>query len=164
MNSEAGIIEKIARLNVYTSGERRAPHKPLLLLIALSSLLQNKRELPFNEVEERLRPLLNNYAPPVKSRHQPELPYWHLQNDHLWVVTDAESLERQAGGFPQIGELRRTSGHLPEEVATALLADRTLLANVVKSLSLYILKNLCMKTFWPQSVCLRSSHLVLRNR
>lgn len=128
------ILEQFSKLNVNKSGERRAPHKPLLLLVAISHLLQGQKKLSFEEVEESLRPLLNSYAPPVKSRHQPELPYWHLQNDNLWVVSESANLDRQSGGFPRIAELRRTTGQLPDKVASTLLADQGLLARVVRFL------------------------------
>jgi putative restriction endonuclease len=44
------------------------------------------------------------------------------------------TLERQVSGFPRIDELRRTSGHLPDGFASALLADRKLLNSVVQNL------------------------------
>ena len=44
--------------------------------------------------------LLEAYAPPVKRRHQPELPYWHLASDGIWHVHHAAELDRQASGFP----------------------------------------------------------------
>ena len=134
MYDRAGIIEAVRRLRVWTSGERRAPHKPLLLLFAIGQLLQGHRELPFGEIEDKLRTLLDQYAPPVKSRHQPELPYWHLRSDGLWVVPGDEDLDRQRGGFPRMPGLRKTSGALPSTVAAALLADSDLLEQVVQEL------------------------------
>lgn len=41
------ILERIANLKTFRSGDRRAPHKPLLLLIAIGALLEGKRELTF---------------------------------------------------------------------------------------------------------------------
>ncbi len=114
-------LKQVRRLNVYHRGERRAPHKPLLLLIAIAQLLQGKRDLSYTEVESQLRPLLEAYAPSVRGRHQPELPYWHLQTDGLWVVPVPETLARQAGGFPRMDGLRLSAGHLPDNVANALL-------------------------------------------
>jgi len=129
------ILAAVERLHVYTRGERRAPHKPLLILFALARLRQGvQRALPFREVEEGLLPLLDAFAPPVKDQHQPELPYWYLRNDNLWVVSGAASLPLQRGGFPRMRALRDTTGGLPKDVADALLADPTLLDEVARRL------------------------------
>lgn len=109
-------LEKIAHLNTFRSGDRRAPHKPLLLLIAIGALTKGKRELTFSEIEESLTPLLNAYAPPVRSRHQPELPYWHLMSDELWLVDGSETFPRQANGFPRMSAIRNSSGRLSDDL------------------------------------------------
>ena len=134
MDDRRRIMEAVQTLRVWRSGERRAPHKPLLLLVVLGRWLQGHREVAFAEVEERLRPLLAQYAPPVRARHQPELPYWHLQRDRLWTVHGAEELSRQRGGFPRMRGLRRTSGALPDDIASALDADPGLLDEIVEAL------------------------------
>ncbi len=134
MSTEQEILDRVRRLKVFRHGDRRAPHKPLLLLIAISQLLQGKREVSDGEVEARLRPVLEAYAPPVRARHQPELPYWHLRSDGLWEVTGADTFARQAGGFPRMEALRQSSGHLPDEVAAAFQANPTLVAAVVQQL------------------------------
>ncbi len=133
MNSNQ-VLDKIRHINVNKSGERRAPHKPLLLLLAIAKLLEGQRDISFTEVEKHLGPLLTAYAPPVKKRHQPELPYWHLKSDELWEVTDAVDLPRQAKGFPRIPALRKTSGHLEVSIAKALLTDRALTQQAVQLL------------------------------
>jgi hypothetical protein len=43
MNNDSQFLDQIRAINVHKSGERRAPHKPLLLLIAIAGLLQGKR-------------------------------------------------------------------------------------------------------------------------
>ncbi|XOV89796.1 MAG: phosphorothioated DNA-binding restriction endonuclease [Pseudomonadota bacterium] len=128
------LLRRIDNLSVYRSGERRAPHKPLLLLFALGRLQQGKFDIPFAEVVENLRPLLDAYAPPVAARHQPELPYWHLQSDALWELDNATNLPLQKGGFPRTAGLRQTTGHLPAAVATTLTTNPALLAQVVAHL------------------------------
>lgn len=90
--SKDQLLQRIRSINVNRSGNRRAPHKPLLLLVAIAKLLQGERELAFGEIENLLRPLLNAYAPPRCGQHEPKLPYWHLRADHLWEIPDAEAL------------------------------------------------------------------------
>ena len=103
------ILEQIRKLRVNKKGERRAPHKPLLFLYAIGQLLRGRRRVSFAEVEKALKPLLLAYAPPVKSRHQPELPYWYLTYDELWKIEGANRLEFQKGGFPKMAGLRNTT-------------------------------------------------------
>jgi putative restriction endonuclease len=134
MYDRAGILEAITKLNVWTRGDRRAPHKPLLLLVALGQLVQGRRSLPFDEVEERLLPLLDEYAPPKRGKHQPMYPYWHLRSDGLWVVPGVDELPKQMNGIPRMNALRGTEGSLPADVAATLLANRGLLAQVVQEL------------------------------
>jgi putative restriction endonuclease len=117
------VLQKISRLRTYQRGERRAPHKPLLLLIAIGERIRGKEKLAYGEVEKALMPLLKAFAPPVQNRPQPELPYWHLVSDGLWTVEGADALPRQAGGFPRIGALRQTHGGLDSELATVVTTD-----------------------------------------
>ena len=131
MNDSDPYLDRVRGINVYSRGNRRAPHKPLLLLVAIAKLLRGERELPFAEAESMLDPLLASYAPPVKARHQPELPYWHLRSDGLWEIPDADSFPRQAGGFPQMAALRSSSGHLATDFAEALLSSPELVQATV---------------------------------
>ncbi len=121
--SRDAVLAKIGRLNTFRRGERRAPHKPLLLLIAISALLRGRRVLSFAEVEQQLAPLLRAFAPPVVGRHQPELPFWHLASDGLWTVHGADELPRQSGGFPKMSGLRSTFGELAPELAAIITSD-----------------------------------------
>lgn len=123
---------RVANLNVDKSGGQRKPHKPLLLLYAIGRLVRfGQRELPFDQVEHALMPLLGLYAPPVKAQHHPEYPYWHLQTDGLWEIPSANSLERGVKGFPLMPAFRRSSAGIPERYAHALLADPALTRRVV---------------------------------
>ena len=69
------ILEQFRELNVWRRGDERAPHKPLLVLFALSKLQAGApRLIPFDEVEDPLSRLLEDFGPPRKSVH-PELPF-----------------------------------------------------------------------------------------
>lgn len=127
------LLKTISSINVNKAGDRRAPHKPLLLLMAIANLQQNKHSLAFRDAEPRLRELLKRFAPPA-NRQQPELPYWHLRSDRLWEVDNAHELARQASGFPRIAALRETTGHLPKTVIDLLEKDPQLQARIVGAL------------------------------
>jgi putative restriction endonuclease len=51
------LLKKIAGMKTWRSGERRAPHKPLLILFSISELLRGHRVLAFTAVEETLSPV-----------------------------------------------------------------------------------------------------------
>lgn len=50
-------LDCVRGIRVHQQGDRRAPHKPLLMLIAVARLLQGQRELSFTEEEAKLLPL-----------------------------------------------------------------------------------------------------------
>ena len=135
MNNESEyLLTRLQGLRTYRQGDRRAPHKPLLILFAIAQLQRGKRKILFDDVKKALDPLLLTYAPPVKRKHQPELPYWHLASDGLWVVNDSKDLERQASGFPTMKALRGSSAGFPEAVANQLDGNESLMNVVISHL------------------------------
>jgi len=128
-------LEQVERIHVYAQGDRRAPHKPLLLLVALARLLGGKtRTADFATWTEALLPLLVEFAPPVQSHHQPQYPYWYLRSDGLWEVTEADELPLTAGGFPQMDPLRETAAGLPHELHETLVKEPQLVRRSVRLL------------------------------
>ena len=86
-------ISQIEHINVWQKKDERAPHKPLLLIFALASVLNSKsRLIPYGEIQEKLKNLLIEFGPQRKIHH-PELPFWRLQNDgNFWEVTASEEI------------------------------------------------------------------------
>lgn len=125
------ILNAVENLNINKSGSRRSPHKPLLLLIAISRLLGGQNTLNLADLDKELLPLLKAYAPPVKGSHQPELPYWHLQSSGLWTVSNADFLPLQSGGFPKMPGLRQTHAGFTNEVASYLKAHPIFASEIV---------------------------------
>lgn len=103
------ILQPFSSLNVWKRGAQRAPHKPLLILLALSDLQHGKPRLTrFADVEQRLKSLVTNYGPPRNSYH-PEYPFWRLKNDGIWEVQcDDELIKRKGHSDPKKSELLRT--------------------------------------------------------
>lgn len=124
-------LNRIHKINVNRSGERRSPHKPLLLMLALSRFQSGQIDIPYADIDAILTPLLKLYAPPVQGRPQPSLPYWHLQTDGLWSISDAERLPTAASGFPRMEALRQSSGHLNPDLGAALTADPALVDQIL---------------------------------
>lgn len=125
------ILEKIRKVNVWKRGEKRAPHKPLLILLALGRVTRGEDRLaPFPDLEQKLRRLLEEFGLPGRSVH-PEYPFWHLQSEGLWEIHGAGNLTRRSGSKqPLLSELRahEIPGGFPEEIDRAFREDPLLVA------------------------------------
>lgn len=113
-------IRRAQRAGVY------APHKPLLILLALARVQRGEQRLTeFNAIDGPLQALLTEFGPSgsAKSRHYP---FWHLATDgqgSLWdLVGPRELLSRPASATPNLGELRalHVQGGFPPDVDQAL--------------------------------------------
>ncbi|WP_237283410.1 phosphorothioated DNA-binding restriction endonuclease [Streptomyces alfalfae] len=125
-------VERAAQLRQWTRGGTRAPHKPLLLLYALSRFQQGADdELRYSAVEEDLRGLLAEYGP--GNRTTPAYPFHHLVTDGVWEVRT----ERGPGSpGPGVRELRATgaAGRLAPELRAALRREPSLLGRMARVL------------------------------
>ncbi|MEQ5138049.1 phosphorothioated DNA-binding restriction endonuclease [Providencia alcalifaciens] len=84
--------DKVSNILTWRKGDQRAPHKPLLLLLALSEYRKGHERL-FNYGKEIHRPLLDllvNFGP-SRREHYPNMPFWRLARDGFW---DLESHEK----------------------------------------------------------------------
>jgi putative restriction endonuclease len=80
------LINQIKNIAIWKKGDQRAPHKPLLLLYALSQVRNNKvRLIPYEIVRGKLSYLLKEFGPARKSYH-PEHPFVRLTNDGIWEL------------------------------------------------------------------------------
>lgn len=127
------VLRRLTTVTIWSRGAQRAPHKPLLLLLALAKCARgDSREIPYLEIDQPLYDLLREFGPPRKSYH-PEYPFWRLQNDHVWQVSDSEQLKMSAGNDdvprPELQRVNPTGG-LTEEIYSALHSDRQLLIDV----------------------------------
>lgn len=77
---EKELKQLFAKINVWKRGDERAPHKPLLLLLALAKCRNNQRYVSFAEVDKELTELLMDFGPSRQLQHT-EFPFWRLQNE-----------------------------------------------------------------------------------
>ena len=129
-------LGRIRKLNVWRAGGERAPHKPLLLLLALGRLQRGKGRLaPFEEIEGPLTQLLRRFGPPRKAQH-PINPFQRLCNDGLWEVPRADSVARTASDdFKKTDLIRkRIEGGLLEADYRRLLGNAQLVAQAAQLL------------------------------
>jgi putative restriction endonuclease len=128
MNRES-LLQKFDRLNIWSQGDQRAPHKPLLVLYALARWQRGERDdIPFSAVERDLTPLLKEFGPSRRSYH-PEYPFWRLQNDGVWAVrAEGEMTARTGHDDPRKSDLLRYDARagFDARVQAALRADPSL--------------------------------------
>ena len=117
-----------------------APHKPLLLLLALARLQQGHAgPFAFTEVEEPLRQLLTEFGP-SNARNTRHLPFWHLQSDsagQLWELHVPGTLTHHPKGTaPGITAMRNpeVNGSLHPDIERALLAQPAMLVDMAQLL------------------------------
>ena len=93
--------ERFGNLFTWKSGEKRAPHKPLLLLLAIGNVQHCKERLVlFEEIEPKLSRALMLFGPAGRVA-TPQYPFWRLQNDNLWQVeSDGPMKLRQGSDDP----------------------------------------------------------------
>ena len=129
------IIQAFDRMRVWQRGERRAVHKPLLVLYALSRVIESDSAMvDWNVAEPRLQALLEEFGPDRSSqtRHNP---FWHLKTDGLWQLDGpAVILSRPAGATPTLTELRENHvrGGFPPALREALSRDRELTTTIAR--------------------------------
>jgi putative restriction endonuclease len=119
------VLKRFADLNMWQRNGERAPHKPLLVLLALGLFARGVRDVPFREYESKLCELLREFAPRRRTLY-PELPFVRLKNDDVWIVTaDSASDPIIRGNDVKKTELRRlnATGHFSGEVQRLLERD-----------------------------------------
>ena len=131
------ILETFEGLRVWRSGDRRAVHKPLLILFELGRIARGEpAKIGYSALEPKLMALLEEFGPSgaAKSRHYP---FCHLQTDGFWHLHGPHQvLDRPPGATPTITELRKgISGELAPEVRAALATDPKLLAEVAQRIA-----------------------------
>lgn len=135
--NEDEVVRRFAGIRQWRAGEHRAPHKPLLLLLALGRLQAGSERLaPFVAVEEPLRRLLEQYGHP-RGRQRPEYPFWRLSSDEgIWEIESSRPVEVTSAGDPRLSSLRRADvrGGFTAEVAEALSNNSELLERIAADL------------------------------
>jgi putative restriction endonuclease len=97
MSEHDDFLEQLSRLRINTDKtvQRRAPHKPLLLLLYLGLLQTGKERLhPYIEIEPFMFEGLRRFGPQRKQIH-PEYPFWALTNDGICEVKHRGSLTKK---------------------------------------------------------------------
>lgn len=95
MNNSA-TLEKLTSIRTWSRRGERAPNKPLLILLALGLLQSGQEKFHFNKIHNKLTDLIKEFGPARKSYH-PEYPFWRLQNDGVWQLSNADNVSARQG-------------------------------------------------------------------
>ena len=128
------ILDAFRNMKRGRRGAMWAPHKPLLLLLALKRIRSGEpRLMEFEEVELVLRDLMATLRE-EGWKPNPNYPFWRLRKDEIWEVEPSEELERSENESGDVSSkhLRAVGARagLKKMVDQALRADRSLLAEV----------------------------------
>jgi putative restriction endonuclease len=160
MRTPDELLKTFAELRVNKTGNRRAPHKPLLILHVLSRWqTEGKTEFLYDDIAPALEPLLKEYGPPHVKNPQPSNPFWYLQSDGIWHLTDPKdpnalkymnrpnvSLFRNHGVFGSLSDdvwhhIQNTQGFFTQIVRTILSNhfESTLHQDIIDAFNLNVL-------------------------
>ncbi|WP_250452763.1 phosphorothioated DNA-binding restriction endonuclease [Caballeronia sp. ATUFL_M2_KS44] len=89
------ILQRFDALKVWQRGDERAPHKPLLALLALGLYRRGIHAVPFVQYESKLNELLREFGPSRRTLY-PEMPFLRLQSDDVWQVQTGDATNRIA--------------------------------------------------------------------
>ena len=138
------IIQKFQNLNIWKKRDKRAAHKPLLVLYAIGKLLRGEgRFISFKNSEDALKDLLKEFGTWKSIHLRPQYPFWRLRNekDKIWEIPNENKIQEgkrkdgKSTGDAIIGDLRRYGvGGFPEPIAYQLQQEPQLAFEVVRNL------------------------------
>lgn len=79
-------------INSWKKGGIRAPHKPLLILIAIGKVLNGEYVISYKQIEEKLTNFLIDFGPSRKN-NRPYYPFVRLANDNIWKFDKPELID-----------------------------------------------------------------------
>ena len=117
------LLDLFSNVTIWKKGDKRAPHKPLLILYMLGRLQRGKIDpVYFDEMDGDVSRLLDEFGPPRKT--QPLYPFWYLQHDGLWQLTNIPpSKDGTLGPCPTKSFMRnrKVQGHFPATLHSDIL-------------------------------------------
>lgn len=129
------VLQAFDHIRVWQQGDKRAVHKPLLVLLELGRIARGEQgQVDFNVIEPRMASLLEEFGRTgaAATRHYP---FWHLRTDGIWhLVGPATILDRPPGATPTLTELRQhhVSGGLSPVIRAALDSQPELVPEIAR--------------------------------
>jgi putative restriction endonuclease len=132
LNSQQEVLARLASLRQNQYRGRRAPHKPLLVLLALGRLANRESsELSWSEAESQLSSLIAEFGPVSKTgrAQSAAYPFTRLRSDGVWTLSRDVPMDL-------VGPLSTDDvvGRLEVSLETALHRDPQLLRSAARAL------------------------------
>ena len=132
MNPEE-FLDRIRKMKIWQRGDQRAPHKPLLLLLALGDLQNQRPRLSsWTETQGRLDQIFAQFGHPGKKTL--DEPFKRLPGDNLWELTGVDDLPKKAVVNLTPTQLvhRSVAGGFPHDIHQMLQREPELVGRAVE--------------------------------
>jgi putative restriction endonuclease len=124
------ILQAFDKIRSWQNGSERAPHKPLLILLALGEIQRgNTKPLKYQDFEEKLKQLLLDFGSPRKSQ-RPQYPFVRLANDGIWDFNKPNLINATADQSPQFLVENGISAGFTKDISQSLSKDPMLLREI----------------------------------
>jgi putative restriction endonuclease len=126
--------QKIDSIRMWQRGGERAPHKPLLILYALSRLAKGApRLVAYEEVVDDLKKLLKEFGP-YRQTYSPSYPFVRLVNDGIWKIEGQEPLKTNKDWTDRELISNQTAGGFTEKAYNILKDNKALIVEIASKL------------------------------
>ena len=130
------LLDRLAAVRIDRSHGGRAPHKPLMLLLALArvGLGPESRLIPYETADKRFKELWVDFGRPG-ARPRVEYPFGRLRNDDgLWEIPEESQLSTGRAADIRVSEARRLgiTGGFRQEVHDLLWRHPELVSRVAR--------------------------------
>jgi putative restriction endonuclease len=137
MTTHSQILQQFAAIKTWSRGAARAPHKPLLLLLALGRVQRGGADyILYDDVDKRLGALLRDFGGSAKSDGT-QYPFSRLRNDGLWEFDRQYDLPtRKSNTDPKKSALRDqgVAGGFRADLQAELRKSPRLVVEIAQSL------------------------------
>lgn len=126
------LLKQFKNINSWKNKGIRAPHKPLLILLALGEIQRgNTGFIPYSIIEPKLKNLLIDFGPPRKTVYT-TFPFIRLANDSLWQFNKPDLLNTKQDYTSKYLQANDVQGKFPDEVVQQLIAKPDLLCKIAE--------------------------------
>ena len=130
------LLQNFDKLTTWQRRDERAPHKPLLALWAIGQCLRGRSRLvEYDVIHRALLPLLQTFGPPRKT-YKPQEPFWRMQKNQVWEVSQAYRVPEQSNGSVSPSSLRQLNirGGFPSVLYSTFRRNPNLAKSIAQQL------------------------------
>ena len=124
------VLKSFKKIKSWKKGSERAPHKSLLVLLALGEIQRGNTDfLSFEAIEEKLENLLVDYGPP-RQNNRPEYPFVRLANDGIWKLNKPDLVNTSKDYSPSFLKGNDIRAGFDQEIIRAFQTEQKLILEV----------------------------------